>query len=549
MENKIAVALYCRISPRERGKEGTSIENQLYLLRRAVDYYGWTVYKEYVDELRSGTKAEGREALSQLMLDAKAGRFQKVVVTKLDRFFRNLRLLLNYVEELDQVGVTFVSTSEGFDTSTPQGRFTLKILGVIAEWERERIIERTTEGRYQRYREGKWGPGQPLYGYRYDPQTKEPKIREDEEAVVRRIYQVYVYERLGFEQIARLLNSEKIPPRQGANRWHKSAIRDIVTHPGYKGEHPTGIKLEAIVSPSLWLMAQERRKTNRHLHRRQGSPWLLQGRVMCGLDGLTLACSYSHGKNGRRVYSCPARRKGTYPDNSHRCTLPIFDANWLEGEVDKRIRSILEDPKKLTSLLADTIQQLKSTETELSRQLVPIQEQLAAIRAKKAKLAEDWVMKSIDPQRVAELRSSLDKEEERLGNIEREIDPAQIEELRQTQETVRFWSEQLQSLEAIQTDRDGLFPKDTTSVMRVLALHTGAYEKAQELGDSASQKLGWPLKLPEILDRLQAKLIAFPGRVEVKAIFPIDAFRQQESDPDYRSGHCLQSQRRVAAEG
>jgi site-specific DNA recombinase len=539
--NKVKVAPYCRISPSERGKEGTSIENQLYLLRRAADYYGWEVYKEYVDELRSGTKVEGREALSRLMLDAKAGRFEKVAATKLDRFFRNLRLLLNYIDELDQAGVTFVSTSEGFDTSTPQGRFTLKIMGIIAEWERDRIVERTTEGRYQRYREGKWGPGQPLYGYRYNPQTKHLDIREDEADVVRRVYHLYVYDRLGFEQIARLLNSESIPPRQGANRWHKSAIRDIITHPGYKGEHPAGVKLDAIVSPSLWLMAQERRKGNRHLHRREGSSWLLQARIVCGLDGRILSCAYSHGKNGRRVYSCPARRKGTYPDDRHRCTLPILDADWLEDEVRKRVRPILKDPKKLADLLAESIQQLQNMESELARQLVPVQEQLAAIRAKRAKLAEDWVMKSIEPQRMAELRSSLEKEEERLSNIEREIDPAQIEELHQTQETIKFWSEQLQSMEAVQTDQDGLFPRETTKVIRVLALHTGAYQKAHELGDNASQKLDWPLTLPEILDRLQAKLIAFPDRVEVKAIFPIDAIGHQESDPVYRLSHCPQS--------
>ena len=535
------VAFYARISPSERGKEGTSIENQLYLLHRAAEYHGWGLYREYVDELRSGTRVESREALSRLMVDAKAGRFKKIAVTKLDRFFRNLRLLLNYIEELDQAGVTFVSTGEGFDTSTAQGRFTLKIMGIIAEWERDRIVERTTEGRYTRYWEGKWGPGQPLYGYRYNSETKTLEIREDEAAVVRRIYELYVYARLGLEQIARLLNSENVPRRQGASRWHKGAIRDIITHPGYKGEHPTGVKLDKIIDPALWLMAKQRRTSNRHLHRREGAPWLLQSRIMCGLCGRILHCNYSHGKEGRRVYSCPVRLRGTYPDDNHRCTLPILDAEWLEAEVDKRVKAILTEPKKLTRLLADTIRQLKSRESELSMRLKPIQEQLATVRAKKAKLAEDWVMESIDSQRLAGLRSSLDKEEERLTNIEQEVDPAQLEELHQTEEAVKFWDEQLQSMQASQTDEDGLFPKETTALMRTLALHTGTYEKAQELGGEASQKLAWPLKLPEILDRLQARLIAFPDRVEIKAIFPIDAIVGQESDPAYRLNHYLQS--------
>ena len=63
----------------------------------------------------------------------------------MDRFFRNLMLLLNHLHGLEQLGVKFVSTQEGLDTSTPYGKFAMQIMGVIAEFERGRIGERVKD--------------------------------------------------------------------------------------------------------------------------------------------------------------------------------------------------------------------------------------------------------------------------------------------------------------------------------------------------------------------------------------------------------------------
>lgn len=545
--DKSRVALYARISHREKGKEGTSIENQLYQLRRAADYHGWGIYRQYIDKLRTGTKAEGREGLRQLMLDAKAHWFDIVAVTKLDRFFRNTRLLLNHIEELDQAGVTFVSTSEGFDTSTSQGRFSMKMMGTIAEWERDRIVERTTEGRYARYREGKWGPGQPLYGYRYNRETRSLEIREDEANIVRRIYNLYAFDRLGFQQIARLLNGEHVPPRQQATRWHQAAVRDILVHPGYKGEHPRGICLPAIISPELWTQAQQRRKDNPHLHRRDGSPWLLQGLIQCGLCGHTLSCSYSHGRNGRRTYTCRGRLLGTHASDNHRCTLPPMDAEWLEGKVSHRLESIFANPAKLETMLSETIERLRSREAELNSQLRPVDNQLTEVREKKARLAEAWVESALSKGAVEKRRALLDTEEQRLKNIRQEIDPAQVEELERTRNTIRFWQAFLKSAKGTEEraaidsvgDRNysinELQPVVTLTMTTLMAASLG-------IAEQVSEKLAWPLTLRQVLDRLQTKLVAFPDRVEFKAIFPISSVVHQGSSPGYRLGHYLQFQ-------
>jgi DNA invertase Pin-like site-specific DNA recombinase len=93
----------------------------------------------------SGAK-DSRPALDTLVRDAKRRRFDTLVVWRLDRLGRNLRHLILLLEELQALGVAFVSLSEGIDATTPAGKLQLHILGAIAEFERARIAERVRAG-------------------------------------------------------------------------------------------------------------------------------------------------------------------------------------------------------------------------------------------------------------------------------------------------------------------------------------------------------------------------------------------------------------------
>jgi DNA invertase Pin-like site-specific DNA recombinase len=100
---------------------------------------------EYVDKGVSGA-TDRRPALDQLLADARRRRFDVLVCWRLDRLGRNLRHLITLLDDLQALGVAFVSLAEGIDATTPAGKLQMHILGAIAEFERGRIVERVRAG-------------------------------------------------------------------------------------------------------------------------------------------------------------------------------------------------------------------------------------------------------------------------------------------------------------------------------------------------------------------------------------------------------------------
>ena len=141
-------ALYARVSTQDQEPE-----NQLQELRRYIEARGWTAQK-YTDHGVSGAK-DRRPALDRLVKDAKRRRFDVLVCWRLDRLGRNLRHLILLLDDLQAIGVDFVSLAEGIDATTPAGRLQLHILGAIAEFERSRVIERVQAGLQRAKRQGR----------------------------------------------------------------------------------------------------------------------------------------------------------------------------------------------------------------------------------------------------------------------------------------------------------------------------------------------------------------------------------------------------------
>jgi len=132
-------AIYARVSTFDQEPE-----NQLQELRRYVEARGWTSV-EYIDKGVSGS-TDSRPALDSLVRDAKRRTFDTLIVWRLDRLGRNLKHLITLLDELQIMGVAFVSLAEGIDATTPAGKLQMHILGAIAEFERARIAERVKAG-------------------------------------------------------------------------------------------------------------------------------------------------------------------------------------------------------------------------------------------------------------------------------------------------------------------------------------------------------------------------------------------------------------------
>src|SRR5262249_48433766 len=144
-------ALYMRVSTKGHGQ---TTETQAVALREYAERRGFTIAEEYRDEGISGSK-DSRPALDRLMKDARARKFDVVVVARFDRFARSVSHLLRALEEFSHLGVDFVSLSESIDTSTPMGRMIFTVLAAVAELERNLIKERVAMGMARARRQGR----------------------------------------------------------------------------------------------------------------------------------------------------------------------------------------------------------------------------------------------------------------------------------------------------------------------------------------------------------------------------------------------------------
>ena len=522
----IRVVSYARVSTTEQASEGTSLDFQKSQLTGYCQLQGWTVVNSYVDGGYSGKNAD-RPGLQRLLTDAKLGLFDKMVVFKLDRLARNLSLLLEIEKTLKEHGITLISMKESVDTSTPTGKMAFSLFGVVSEWDRANIVERTRNGRLQRYKEGCWGGGKSPYGYSYDKKTRKLIINESEARVVRRMYSEYVNGKSLFA-ISQGLNQDHIPPRAKRSQgWWQTAVRQVLLNPCYRGTEVVNrhahislinsmdlsnaimMSVPSLVSEQEWHIAQNRMQANKHVKPNKQKTHLLQGMITCAI------CGY-HFASKRHYYTCRGRMKYVHPDGLSRCKAPYIRADWLENELWQRIEEIMNDPNKLLLVIKESIENLRRAEADLSERIRPIDERLAEIAAQKAKLADDWIVKYMDIERFKELRENLDGEEARMKSLRAAVDPAQLSKLEDTRKALDYWEYQARGMRAWNTENE-----DGTMFKQVYQTHEEAL-KLVGLDDPDRSKLeGFPTSKRQLLDKLQIRLSVFDDRVEVKSLFPV----------------------------
>jgi site-specific DNA recombinase len=331
----VRVAIYRRISTDEE-RQPFSLEAQQERLQAYVAAQpGWLLTRSYSDRM-SGKRLD-RPGLQQALADAGTGRYDLLLVFKVDRLARSTGGLARVLEELDGAGVAFRSASEPFDTSTAAGRMMMQMLGVFAEFEREMIVERTRMGLVRKAAKGEWTGGRAPFGYRYDAEAQTPIPVPTQAALVERIFTLYADRRLGSAAISGRLNDAGHRTSRGY-RWTPNRILGVLRNPTYIGQLPfNGDQYQAshepIVEAALLDRAQlllAERSDSASAQAANATDYLLTAFLRCQRCGHGFVGTAAHGNGGvYRYYTCFSRQR----HGTARCDQQRLPARPLEDAI------------------------------------------------------------------------------------------------------------------------------------------------------------------------------------------------------------------------
>ena len=451
---KIA-AIYARVSGLQQ-RESNTIASQTEALTEFARDRGYNVAGDRVfeDDGYSGAQLE-RPGLERVRDLAAEGRIEAVLVYEPDRLSRKYAYQVLLMEELARNGVETVFVKAPA-METPEERLLLQFQGMIAEYERAQILERSRRGKRHRARRGEVSvlSGAP-YGYRYHKKTPDSEawyeVTEPQAAVVRDVYRLYTVEHLSIGAITRKLNERGVPTRKGVGRWERSTVWAMLRNPAYKGtacygkttlaprqritrpvrlrggfasrdsashERPREewieIPVPAIVSEETFALAAERLHMNKvHAARRTRTPSLLQGLVCCR------RCSYAMYRTSTRTsarkiyyYRClgsDAWRRLNGPLCSNR---PVRQ-DLLDGIVWKEIIRLLETPALVESEIDRRLQAARDTDPARRREQ-DLERHLARIRKRIGRLVNAYQEELITIEELRQRMPALRKQERAL---------------------------------------------------------------------------------------------------------------------------------------
>ena len=259
-------AIYARVSS-EQQKEDKTIASQTAALLEFARNEGYSVPAEWIfqDEGYSGASLV-RPGLERVRDLAAEGQIQALLALSPDRLSRKYAYQVLLIEELGRHGaqVVFIKAPT---SDTPEDQLLLQFQGMIAEYERAQILERSRRGKRHRARQGEVNvlSGAP-YGYRYVRKSEERaayyEVIEAEAQVVRQAYELYTRDGLSIGGVTRRLNEQGVPTQQRRAKWERSTVWAMLRNPAYQGMACFG-KTQT---------AARQRTNNRTLRRRGGLP-------------------------------------------------------------------------------------------------------------------------------------------------------------------------------------------------------------------------------------------------------------------------------------
>lgn len=446
--------VYSRVSTEDQVRHGYSLESQLEACRARATALGATDIIEFADEGVSGSLLERPGLQAAMDLVRKRG-VSLFVCLDPDRLARNLSHQLILTEEIERAGVRLEFVNFEWK-NTAEGKLFYSLRGAIAEYEKEKIKERSARGKRQKAKQGGLTHDPGLYGYSFDKETDKLTPEPNEAAIVERMYRWCAEDGHGPYAIAQMLNEMGIPSPKG-KLWQKATVSRILRNPAYRGEmilhrwDTAGVKynkfrrpeekarrsirpeadwirvvIPAIADEALWYKVQGQLSKARRL--RPGyavERYLLSGLIRCGVCGATI-----HGnriKNGKgrviRYYCCTRRSPGI--SGQPKCILPFLPAGELEAEVWSRVRGWIENPETLARELevaAGSETSAGSLEAEL-RQVETFLAEATRERARLLSLAQkDLVPLAEIEARLKEIKGRVDKLAAQKESLQRSLE-------------------------------------------------------------------------------------------------------------------------------
>jgi site-specific DNA recombinase len=443
------VALYARVSSDKQEREET-IDSQLAQLRDLAMKKGLTVADRhvYLDEGYSGDLM-ARPSLDRLRDDVRDGLLDVVLVHCPDRLARRYPYQVVVIEEFERNGceIDFVNREIA---QTPEDQMLLGMQGVIAEYERAKIMERTRRGRLHKLKSGVLIVPNPPYGYRWIPRQGADRGRvevvPEQAELVRQIFG-WVADGMTILGVTRRLMESGVPAPKGGHRWGTSTIQNMLRNRAYIGEFCLNRVMvveprqppkpgvyrrqrncaQRLRSPEEWIVvpgpsivdredfeaAHRRLEENKRFALRRAHPdneFLLRCLLRCGCCGYSIIANWTKPRGPKglvfRYYICLKRAQPTrYGDCVTKCSLEPMKARVLEDLVWNDLRELMSDPDRIARHAGlDTEQSLQP----LRGQVEHLVREVQACDRQVQRLLDAYQREAIDMEDLLRRRKQID---------------------------------------------------------------------------------------------------------------------------------------------
>lgn len=411
-------AIYVRVSSEEQAKSGYSIDAQKSNIEKFCKSNNINNFVFYIDEGYSGAKYE-RPALQELLSAIKDKEVERIVVWRIDRLSRKMSHLIKILEICESNNVIVNSMTESFDANTPVGKLLVNMLGSIAEFERESIIQRIEAVKETRKKKKRLPLGNPPLGIK----VENDRFVQDENAfVIKKIFEMYL-DGYKSKKIAKELNIKGY--RTGANKeFTRASVWKIVKNPTYAGLiEIDGVLVEGNIDPIVdretFYRVQEIINSNRYDKKKPAMKHILTGIIYCGLCGAGL---HTAGTGKKRNYRCATR----ICYDVSKCDLPGLNADFAENEVYRKIFKIISSNlDEFIKPLTEKYEELKAESMGDRKQIKILKNKRSEIKANIDKYLSLFESGEMHFDSIRERLSSLEKRvselDEEIANLEKKV--------------------------------------------------------------------------------------------------------------------------------